>query len=147
MPVAAMFYVCPAALLRRQLVAVRLIRLQPDVEHQHPCVWPTSPLISCTSSLFAVQLLLRDDDDGVKVTKKKKGGKLKAGQKYEARSPIKWSEEMQEIVDGLIAHLKSGEVQKSGLIPSTVELHMIELTVLRLQTKQKKHSRNSILGD
>ena len=54
--------------------------------------------------------LLRDDDTGVKVTKKDKGGKVKAGQKYEARSPIKWSEELQEIVEGLIAHLKSGEV-------------------------------------
>ena len=53
--------------------------------------------------------LLRDDGD-VKVKGKGKAGKSKVGQKYEARSPIKWSDELQEIVEGLIAHLKSGEV-------------------------------------
>ena len=45
----------------------------------------------------------------MKETKKGKAGK-NSGQKYDARGLIKWSEEMQEIVEGLIAHLKSGEV-------------------------------------
>ena len=53
--------------------------------------------------------LLRDDGGDVKDTKKGKAGKT-TGQKYDARGLIKWSEEMQEIVEGLIAHLKSGEV-------------------------------------
>ena len=53
--------------------------------------------------------LLRDDG-GVKVRKGAKGVTAKTGQKYESRSPIKWNDELQGIVDGLIGHLKSGEV-------------------------------------
>ena len=75
-------------------------------------------LLICPSR-FGTTLLSRsvgrqelcDDCDGdVKVTGKGKAGKSKTGQKYEARSPIKWNDELQEIVEGLIAHLKSGEV-------------------------------------
>ena len=48
-------------------------------------------------------------DDGGKEQKVKKGAK-RVGQKYDARGSITWNDQMQEIVEGLIAHLKSGEV-------------------------------------
>ncbi len=47
----------------------------------------------------------KKNDAGVK----KDGGKKK-GQQYDSRAPVQWNNELQKIVDGLIDHLKSGEV-------------------------------------
>ena len=52
---------------------------------------------------------LLKDDDVKKVVKKGKGVK-RVGQKYDARGSISWSQDLQAIVDGLIEHLKSGEI-------------------------------------
>lgn len=52
--------------------------------------------------------LLKDDVASGKVETKK--GKKRAVRKYDARGSIVWNDQMQEIVEGLITHLKSGEV-------------------------------------
>ena len=52
--------------------------------------------------------LLKLDENNGKAKAAKSGGK--PGQKYDSKDKIKWTEELQKIVDGLIDHLKSGEV-------------------------------------
>ena len=52
--------------------------------------------------------LLKIDGGDVKMSKKKKLEKV--GQRYNPKEKIVWNHELQAIVDGLIAHLKSGEV-------------------------------------
>ena len=60
------------------------------------------------------ELLKEDGKTEVKKPKarevvKKDGGKKK-GQQYDSRAVIQWNDELQKIVDGLIDHLKSGEI-------------------------------------
>ena len=52
--------------------------------------------------------LLKSDDGEAKVPKGKKMEKV--GQRYNPKEKIHWNHELQAIVDGLINHLKSGEV-------------------------------------
>ena len=54
--------------------------------------------------------LLKKDEDSKEKGKTKKSPVKRQGQKYDAKEKIEWNEDLQGVVDGLIKHLKSGEV-------------------------------------
>ena len=54
--------------------------------------------------------LLKSDKESKGKGGTKKSGVKKPGQRYDAKEKIEWNEDLQSVVDGLIKHLKSGEV-------------------------------------